>query len=717
MSNPGFHPSPENAWPVKALQDIAFLVAVSLDCSGVWIALRNRHHLIAPSLAMIVENSAPISVDAQSTPDVILKAIEKAVSARPTFGGGAYVLNDITDQPTYRLSSGQSAPAISSLAATRIVLENTVVGALVISHDQSGVFSERQEQALFSFARQAATAMRQAVTLENYHAQANVLRALLSASNAIVSTRDERDVFRGIIGSIEGVIAFERALIYRYDERAQALTVIAASGSGAETLHGAVIRLDDPLSKAAQAAREKQTSFETLTPQDVSGRHTDMLRAGYAVSMLCAPLISKGHLYGVASLAREQAFSRRDVDAMKAFSPIAAAALENAQLFRRAYLAARRQEAIFKSASDGIAVVNGALKLIQVNEAFARFLGDDPRQLENTVACHAFGAAQGPQNSANCLLCGKHGHCQLATALETRQDRANMESEFPVFSASESENGSYGPAPINRVVSFNVTYMPPQGGPAQLTLLGRDITAQREVENVRAHNVNMVTHEIARPLQAMGDTLAHLRTRYQSAFDATYAHLVQAGLGAYQSVKLLIDDLGVVALRDAGSWRVSLARGDLAEQARKAVEEQRFFAFDNGVTLTMEPPTQPLPQAMIDTERACQVARNLISNAIKYTPAGGHVHVSVYADARYVWLSVKDNGIGIPEDKQKLIWDRSTRVTEEIDGRHIPGQGQGLAIVRIIMDSHHGVKDVQSEPGRGSVFSVGFPLADTRRSR
>lgn len=717
MSNPGFRPSPEQAWPVRALLDVASLAAVSLDCSGAWIALRNRNHLIVPSIALVVENSAPTSVDAQSAPDLILKAIEKVVSARPTFGGGAYILNDITDQPTYRLSSGQHAPTISSLAAARIVLDNAVVGALVVSSDQSGAFGERQKQTLFAFARQAATAMRQAATLETYHAQANVLRALLSASNAIVSTLEERDVFRGIIGSIEGVIAFERALIYRYSERAQALTVIAANGAGAEALHGAVVRLDDPLSKAAQAAREKRTTGGTMTPQDVSGRHTDMLRAGGSVSMLCVPLISKGQLYGVASLAREQVFSHRDVDAMQAFSPTAAAALENAQLFRRAYLAARRQEAILKSASDGIAVVNGALKLIQVNEAFARFVGDDPKQLENTVACHAFGASQGPQSSVGCLLCGKHGHCQLAAALEAHQDRANMESEFPAFPASESENGSYGPAPINRVVSFNVTYMPLQNGYAQLTLLGRDITAQREVENVRANNVNMVTHEIAKPLQAMGDTLAHLRSRLQGALDVRYEQLIQAGLGAYHSVMLLIDDLAVVALRDAGSWRVRLAPGDLAEQARKAVEEQRFFALENSVKLTMEPVTRHLPSAMIDMERACQVARNLVSNAIKYTPAGGRVVVSVFADARYVWLSVEDNGIGIPEDKQKLVWDRSTRVTEQIDGKSIPGQGQGLAIVRIIMDSHFGVKSLRSEPGRGSVFSVGFPLAEVQRPR
>jgi two-component system phosphate regulon sensor histidine kinase PhoR len=115
---------------------------------------------------------------------------------------------------------------------------------------------------------------------------------------------------------------------------------------------------------------------------------------------------------------------------------------------------------------------------------------------------------------------------------------------------------------------------------------------------------------------------------------------------------------------------------------------------------------------MIDPHRARQVARNLILNAIKYTPPGGHVMVSVSPGADQIVLRVRDTGIGIAEEEIEHIWERYYRVGQSVGARYISSQGLGLAIVRIIVRDLGGTLDVESALGEGSTFIIGFPRAD-----
>jgi two-component system sensor histidine kinase SenX3 len=88
------------------------------------------------------------------------------------------------------------------------------------------------------------------------------------------------------------------------------------------------------------------------------------------------------------------------------------------------------------------------------------------------------------------------------------------------------------------------------------------------------------------------------------------------------------------------------------------------------------------------------------------------VVVSVSYDPKYVLLRVEDNGVGIPKDAQERVWERAYRAPQPPGVSQQSGQGFGLAIVRIIVDEHHGVRQLESRPGQGSVFTIGFPRAD-----
>ena len=116
-----------------------------------------------------------------------------------------------------------------------------------------------------------------------------------------------------------------------------------------------------------------------------------------------------------------------------------------------------------------------------------------------------------------------------------------------------------------------------------------------------------------------------------------------------------------------------------------------------------------LPQIFGDPESLKDVAVNLISNAVQYTPEGGRIEVSTGMVDNYILLRVADNGIGIAKEYQEKVFDRFFRVRDE-KTRYIVGTGLGLPIVKAIVDDHLGNVLLESEPGQGSVFTVRFPV-------
>ena len=119
--------------------------------------------------------------------------------------------------------------------------------------------------------------------------------------------------------------------------------------------------------------------------------------------------------------------------------------------------------------------------------------------------------------------------------------------------------------------------------------------------------------------------------------------------------------------------------------------------------------TDRLPAVRGDRERLRQVLRNLIDNAVKYSPAGEEVRVSAYARGSKVLVDVADRGPGIPREQQSLIFEKFGRARS--DGHARPGTGLGLFIARSIAEAHGGALEVRSSPDRGSTFTLVLPSA------
>ena len=169
----------------------------------------------------------------------------------------------------------------------------------------------------------------------------------------------------------------------------------------------------------------------------------------------------------------------------------------------------------------------------------------------------------------------------------------------------------------------------------------------------------------------------------------------------------LVGDLLFVAQFEAGKLALELAAVDVAAIAADAVEAAGPRARGREIALSLS--AEPTPLAAGDADRLAQAFDNLISNAIKFTPAGGRVDVRVWVRGDVAHAEFEDTGVGIPAGEQELLFRRFFRATTATE-HAIPGVGLGLTIVKAIVEGHGGRIDVRSERGAGTTFHVLLPL-------
>ena len=209
----------------------------------------------------------------------------------------------------------------------------------------------------------------------------------------------------------------------------------------------------------------------------------------------------------------------------------------------------------------------------------------------------------------------------------------------------------------------------------------------------------IVAHDLRSPLNAVQTSAAFLMDVELAEPDRR--RLLDVICRAASSMNRLIEDLLDVSRMESGAFTVDLHHLDFAALATQVCEQFRLRANEDGRALHCEV-EHDLPLVSADWDRMSQVLENLISNALRFTPAGGSVIVRVARHgAHEVICSVADTGVGIPPDELPHLFERFWQARRYRRG----GAGLGLAIARGVVEAHGSALAVESELGRGSVFS------------
>lgn len=230
-------------------------------------------------------------------------------------------------------------------------------------------------------------------------------------------------------------------------------------------------------------------------------------------------------------------------------------------------------------------------------------------------------------------------------------------------------------------------------------LVHRNITKEFEVDQMKSEFVSTVSHELRTPLASiLGFTELMINRELKADRQKKYLNTI------YQEAKrltALINDFLDVQRMEAGKQTYEKNNLNLLDVINKVIELQQINAPDHQIGLKS---ALTEVQVLGDREKLEQALTNLVSNAVKYSPSGGNVTISVKNENNKVRISVKDEGLCIPEDSIGKLFTKFYRV-DNSDRR----DGLGLAIVQEIIKAHDGEIYVDSQYGKGSTFTVILP--------
>jgi signal transduction histidine kinase len=239
-----------------------------------------------------------------------------------------------------------------------------------------------------------------------------------------------------------------------------------------------------------------------------------------------------------------------------------------------------------------------------------------------------------------------------------------------------------------------------------VTLNGMLARLEQSFSSLRRFTAD-ASHELKTPLMVLRAGVERGLTHPQTPRDVMEG--LDETLDQINQMTEMVDDLLTLARADEGRAPLALEETDLRELVADVSETAGMLGEDGRLSVTTQMPDGPVRLA-VDRHRIRELLLNLVTNAIKYTPPGGTVGLTLGSGDDHATLVVSDSGIGIAPGDLPHIFDRFWRAdpARSRTGDR-PGVGLGLAITKWIAEAHGGSITVQSRPGRGSVFTVRLP--------
>lgn len=389
-----------------------------------------------------------------------------------------------------------------------------------------------------------------------------------------------------------------------------------------------------------------------------------------ARSAVSVPFLGRHKVLGVLTISHTQPdhFTEDQLNLIQAIASQAAIAIENAQLYGTVQQEQKRLEAVLHAVGDAILLLDEYDRIQLVNPA-GRMLFTDI----NTRLGYPLPRGKGYDSLVDLLSL-------------TRKETTPTSGEVPW--------------PDGR--TFSVMITPVENG-GHVSVL-HDVTHFKELERVKDEFIATASHDLKNPITSVLG-FSELMSRVGPLNDQQTEFLDRIRSAAGQMNDLVLGLLELARL-DAGI-PINREPLSLVDLLTSVTQEFQTKASEKAQTLTLEPVQQSL--VLGDPLRLRQVLRNLVGNAIKYTPPQGQITVKARLQDRHVEISVQDTGLGIPEKDLAHIFDRFYRVQAD-DRADIEGNGLGLAIVKAIVEQHGGRIGVESTWGQGSCFHFTLPV-------
>ena len=593
-------------------------------------------------------------------------------------GRGEFVHGDVLNDPANR--SLVEATGVKSLLAVPLLRGNAPIGALVIADSADPKpFDAMDIERAEVLATHAAIAIENARLFQAEQLRTKQLTLVNRVGLEVTSILDLDQLTQTVVEEIRNAFGYYHVGIVTIDGE----SLVWRAGVGGEpNWTPAGFRRNIGVGIVGAAARGELVYVPDVR---VDPRYIPVSKIPLTLSELALPLKAKGIVIGVLDVEgdRVNAFSEEDVSLLQALASQLSVAVENALLYQAlakhaASLETRvaeRTAEIRREQERTFAILNSVADAVLVTDMFGVIVLTNPEAE---------------------LLLSDDSMSENSGSLQTWLRDLRPGGIPPKIDVS------------GRTLQATVAYIREDDRNVGHVIVLRDITRMEEVDRLKTQFVSTVSHELRTPLTNI--------KLYLGLFQKGKPEKREQYLATLQSEASRLERL-IIDLLDLS--RLERARGPATHEVIDLVDVVRHIA----TTLTPQAEAKrqtiqlagavPILRVPADRNQLIQVFVNLVANAINYTPPGGRITLSWSTAEREGRLgavvSVRDTGVGIPLDDQKRIFDRFYRGrAEQFDVR---GTGLGLAIVKEILDQHSGRILVESEPGKGSTFTIWLPLS------
>ncbi|MBN2755139.1 MAG: GAF domain-containing protein [Candidatus Goldbacteria bacterium] len=523
------------------------------------------------------------------------------------------------------------------------------------------------------------------------------MAALMEASVIINSTRNLAQLLRIIMQSAEKVMQAEASSVFLIDSSSNELYFEVATGPKEEEVKKIRLKMGEGI--AGWVAYTGESLLVPDASQDPRfAKRVDEKTRFITKSVICVPLKVRNQIIGVVQVLNRiggGTFNKSEIKFLEALASQAAIAIENTNLYEhleeRAEMLNKelkdamdklgfekmRVESMIKSMDDAVVAADRDGKIVMLNRVAEDIFG--------ITAASSYGKPVADVIKDRSIIENYKVVAALksTTKNEVKIKRGNKEHIFASVSAPIlDDRGEYA------------------GGVAVL----RDITEIKELDKMKSEFLNMVSHELRTPLtpiQAYSELMLVRNVSEEKV--KKYADIINKET---QRLGSLIGDLLDLSRIESGKGlSLSVEEFDFQAFLSGVYETFRSASVKHKIILTMPDKSEKIKA---DRNKMIQVMSNLLSNAIKYSPDGGNIYITMTETQDRVYVSVRDEGLGVAKGDMDKIFEKFYRVENE-KIKKIGGTGIGLPIVKYILELHNGDIEVISEEGKGSEFKFYIP--------
>lgn len=655
----------------QALEQVCEQIAslTGMDAVGLYVLDETEQslHLLAQRglSAELVEQTRQLGLDDPAIATIVRE-------------GKAIALNDLSDFPVATSLSGPRAEGYRAGIGVPLQRHERLIGALYVGSKITRGYTQADVDLIQNIAHQISIALENAELYAQMRQRVFELEGLTQLSALCAATLDVDALSRAAATWTTRLLRAHTCTVRLLENNIVHLRAEARPSPGENPTPRFPL---DAVTRRIVEERQPLVVYDINADTQLLPFHREHLQKLGLQSLLAVPLFARDHVIGILATAHAEphAWTPHETDLAQTIANVVASALDNAQLYQNALTEQRKVQAIFDSGLSGLCATDAQGRIVMFNRAAERITGWTLDEVRGKSWQELF-SDQAAGNPVESLMARALSHRETRYAFDGHKMRTKDGRVIPVAKAA---------APLlddkDNVI----------GAVGAFWDLSREQRAQIEYENFLA----MIAHQLRSPLSSVLSALELFERRNLSA--AQRAELWSIIKTEGQHLRRLADQFLEHETALKSTRAVHLEPFPIGALVRRLV---RRFRTQYPNRLFHVRVATPAPRALADLSHVENVLRNLLENAIVYSPDNTPIHVRVTTpDKDWIVVSVQDEGLGIPVNEQAHLFRMFYRVPQT-STRRVYGHGLGLALAKEMVTAMGGKIWIESEEGQGATF-------------